>query len=106
MERKKMGFILILNIGLLLCLAGWVLAGPQGEPGCMEVNSVLFGGKCAPDVDDGPYGHGEAATNSGDGILDGSGFDVQNGSNGSSLGEGNGGPAPNSGDGDPDGSGF
>jgi hypothetical protein len=51
----------------------------------------------------GPMG---PATNSGDGISDGSGFDTPNGPN-STLSTGKSvGPAPNSGDGIPDGSGF
>ncbi len=50
-------------------------------------------------------GNLSAAPNSGDGVSDGSGFDIVPGSN--SDGAGNAvGPAPNSGDGVPDGSGF
>ncbi|MFC1620715.1 hypothetical protein ACFL2G_00270 [Candidatus Omnitrophota bacterium] len=45
------------------------------------------------------------ATNSGDGIPDGSGLDTPNGPNGSDTGKSPG-PAPNSGDGIPDGPGW
>jgi hypothetical protein len=47
------------------------------------------------------------APNSGDGVSDGSGFEIPNGPN-ADVGSGAGpvGPAPNSGDGIPDGSGF
>lgn len=108
MKRKKMKFILCLNMVFFLCLAGWVMAGPQGEPGCMEVNSVLLGSKCGPPIEtdgnDGlPYSVGPAP-NSGDGVSDGSGFDAD--PNGSGKGSNPVGPAPNSGDGIPDGSGF
>jgi len=54
-------------------------------------------------------GNDGPAPNSGDGISDGSGFDSQNGPNGtgqSEAGNGPAGPAPNSGDGDHDGSGL
>jgi hypothetical protein len=52
----------------------------------------------------GPMG---PAPNSGDGVSDGSGFEVANGPNAEvGLGTGPVGPAPNSGDGIPDGSGF
>ena len=52
----------------------------------------------------GPMG---PAPNSGDGISDGSGFEIPNGPN-ADIGSGTRpvGPAPNSGDGIPDGSGF
>lgn len=46
-----------------------------------------------------------AAPNSGDGVSDGSGFDVVPGSNSDGAGNATG-PAPNSGDGIPDGSGM
>ena len=63
------------------------------------LSGVAFAGRGA-----GPMG---PAPNSGDGIPDGSGFDVPNGPVGE-TGSGSGpmGPAPNSGDGIPDGSGF
>jgi hypothetical protein len=52
----------------------------------------------------GPMG---PAPNSGDGVSDGSGFEIPNGPNADvGLGSGPVGPAPNSGDGIPDGSGF
>ena len=50
----------------------------------------------------GSNGNLAAAPNSGDGVSDGSGFDMEPGSNG--VGDAFG-PAPNSGDGVPDGSG-
>ncbi|MBT3275662.1 MAG: hypothetical protein HN368_21085 [Spirochaetales bacterium] len=65
---------------------------------------VLLSGVALAAGSAGPMG---PAPNSGDGIPDGSGFDVPNGSIGESgLGSGPIGPAPNSGDGIPDGSGF
>ena len=107
MKRKRIGFILFLNIVLLLGLAGWVMAGSQGEPACMETNSILLSGKCAPPIetDGSPYGYGERAPNSGDGEPDGSGFETRpsGGPKGTGSANGNGGPAPNSGDGIPDG---
>lgn len=51
----------------------------------------------------GSNGNLAAAPNSGDGVSDGSGFDIVPGSNG--MGDALG-PAPNSGDGIPDGSGM
>ena len=51
----------------------------------------------------GSNGNLAAAPNSGDGVSDGSGFDIVPGSNG--VGDAFG-PAPNSGDGIPDGSGM
>ena len=107
MKRKRIGFILFLNIVLLLGQAGWVMAGSQGEPACMEANSILSSGKCAPpietDGEDGPYGQKGPAPFSGDGVSDGSGFDHPSDPNGLEKGNSNGGPAPNSGDGIPDG---
>ena len=53
----------------------------------------------------GGMGNLAAAPNSGDGVSDGSGFDIVPGSNSDGAGNASG-PAPNSGDGIPDGSGM
>lgn len=68
----------------------------------VAIMTVAFAGTVS--ASSGPMG---PAPNSGDGVSDGSGFEIPNGPN-ADIGSGNGpvGPAPNSGDCIPDGSGF
>ena len=69
--------------------------------------ALFIGASVIPAIASGPGLEGPAP-NSGDGISDGSGFEVgpDNGPNGEGESNGHEGPAPNSGDGVSDGSGF